>query len=160
MRRAAAIALLLGGCTFGVGPTMGYRAGKATVGWQGGLGMVGHDDTTGGAGSLDFGQSWREGHYVTYGQFSLSRFLMDQNAEGRHYGIEGSVGYSRGDGTSNMIAGAAPYVGRFHGDTCTSDGAYWSASLSIGLRSIAGDLEVYVAPRLTGILSPFCSIAE
>jgi hypothetical protein len=160
MRRAAVIALLLGGCTFGAGPVMGYRAGKGTVGWQLGVGAMGHDDTTGGQGSLDVGQSYRDGHHVTYGQFSVGRFLMDQDREGMHYGIDGHLGYGRGDGDSHLVAGAAPFVGRFHGDYCDEGGTFWSASLSIGLRAIAGELEVFVAPRLTGILSPFCAVAD
>lgn len=161
MRSAALLLVLaLGGCTIGAGPTMGYRRGRATAGWEIDTGIIGYDQTTGGAGTLDVGQSWREGKHTTYFTASMMRMRLDEDQ--RFIGVGGSLGYGGGnDGDSHLVGGVAPLTGRLWGEQCSGSSDGWMATFSIGVRAIAGDVEVYVSPRVALVAIPdFCPVED
>lgn len=150
----------LAGCQIGAGPVMGYRRGHVTSGWEVDTGVIGYDETSGGSGRIDVGQSWRAGKHTTY--FTASMMRMKLDADHRFIGVEGSLGYGSGnDGDSHLVGGVAPLAGRVTAEQCTGDSSGWMATFSIGVRAIAGDVELYITPRLSMVAIPdFCPVDD
>lgn len=153
MRCAWLLLLGLGGCLFGAGPTMGYRAGKATIGWEGSAGAADWDDEDFRGGRISFGQAWWGEHHDSYAAATAMR--MRVSGEIKLAGMEATLGYGMSEtGRFHPVAGIAPTAAVVHvADECVPDD-YWIASFSIGARAIGGDLELYIAPRVTWVVVP------
>jgi hypothetical protein len=143
MRWALLAAVLLAGCQIGGGPTLGYRHGKVTGGWQVGVGGVADDSGFGVQGSA--GLSWRGHQAYTYSALDLQFFEHDM-ASARFDGASGTLGFSGGNGGYHLLVGLEPFLGSAQGGACDQG---WLTTLAFGVRWFGGESELYVSPRVS-----------
>jgi hypothetical protein len=140
MPRAVLLLVVLAGCRIGGGPTLGYRKGHVSPGWQIGLSAMELSQRHWGYG-LETGQSWNDGKASTFGAFTVDAYETDvqQNVDG----ADAELGLT-GPGYHGFV-GLDAYVGRRRGNTCAGG---LISSFSFGLRIFGRQPELYFAPRL------------
>jgi hypothetical protein len=151
MVRLVWLVVVLGGCTLGGGLSLGYRAGKPTVGWEAGLGVVDYNEGRSGGGlRMLGGQSWRSGRPFSYGSLAVDFLRHPEGSDDTFYGAGGAIGGGGGDGEgARLLVGVDPFVGATYGDS--SCGTQRVLTLSLGARAIGNDLEIYLAPRIAAV---------
>jgi hypothetical protein len=159
MRRAGLLVLLLAGCRLGGGPTIGFRGGQVTGGWQMNMAVadIGGGDNFGLGGEL--GQSWRNGRAWTFGALTLDGFEVgsshspngfDVNVD-RFDGLGGEAGLVGAEGRYHGFVGGNLFIGSARGNSCD---AQYLTSLTFGIRFFGKATELYLAPRLEVYTSP------
>lgn len=146
--------LTLAGCQIGAGPTFGYRRGRATIGWEAGPGVM-NSVSRGQITRVDIGQSYRAGKSFSY--LTLTGERAVENSGRGLSGASFSLGAGGGsDGGGSVVLGGAAFAAGLEERDSASDcgGSYWVGTLSAGVRFIAGEPELYVAPRIDALSMP------
>jgi hypothetical protein len=131
------------GCIAHAGPTVGWRAKQGfAIGWHGGIGAT--------ALEVIAGESYAKGRALSYGGVG-GRYVRDDPTSGAAWTVGGMVGVGtdgrRGSGVVAVEgAGFAP-IDRDHASR-------WGGSVTLGVRLLGGEVEVFVRPELMYLMIP------
>lgn len=132
-----------GGCSIGVGPTIGYRGGKMTHGGEIGTGL--HVLRARVGASTRPGEGYGDGDWYKFGALGAWWPVGDDSSDAGP-GVHGAVGIgSVGRGQHISLAGGAGY---YYGEPCTRscDGLLYF--IDLGVRYDGEGAELYVRPSI------------
>ncbi len=157
---AVLLSLAASGCLIGGGPVLAVRAkakSKVAIGWEASSNVFGL--------GAEGGQTYSLGSSATssYGAFRATMPLQPSKQGTDQYlaGIDLEnaahlnvmLGYGGMDGDRGLAAGVAPMM-VFGDRNCFTGSTLWS--VSVGIRSISGVTELYVAPKVNSHLPAPC----
>ncbi len=149
-----ALLVVLPGCLLGGGPVLAVRPkAKVALGYEvsGNLGMLGIE----GGNTFPLNGGRTMGYFAARGTLALDpsrgdRIVGIDEETATHLNL--MIGGGRAEGRGGLAAGVAPMM--VWGDReCGGDDKVFT--LTLGVRTVAGLTELYVAPK-ANIYSPFC----